>query len=102
MKDGFWLIWLAVLNTCHSPLAVSDSPFSTYFIGACIQISPQGLSRVWRVPDTPLSSHQGVMNGPPAGGTESHGNEKISCFRPLSSERALSGTRRVMSAGGWL
>src|SRR3954471_19246624 len=45
VKDGFWLIWLAVLKTCHSPLAAIDSPFSTYFIGACIQVSPLGRSR---------------------------------------------------------
>src|SRR3954467_9173479 len=38
VNDGFCLIWLAVLKTCHSPLAVIDSPFSTYFIGACIRI----------------------------------------------------------------
>src|SRR6187401_1131936 len=45
VKDGFWLIRLAVLNTCHNPLAAIDSPLSTYFIGACIQVSPHGLSR---------------------------------------------------------
>jgi hypothetical protein len=37
MNEGFCLILLAVENTCHTPLAAIDRPFSTYFIGACIE-----------------------------------------------------------------
>src|SRR4029079_13116480 len=29
-------ILLATENSCHTPLAATDKPFSTYFIGACI------------------------------------------------------------------
>src|SRR5712691_7910380 len=36
VKEGFCLILLAAENTCQTPLAAIDSPFSTYFIGACI------------------------------------------------------------------
>src|SRR5262245_7388315 len=37
VNDGFCLILLAVLNTCQRPLAERARPFSTYFIGACMQ-----------------------------------------------------------------
>src|SRR4030095_15751297 len=37
MNEGFCLILLAVENTCQMPFAVMASPFSTYFIGACMQ-----------------------------------------------------------------
>jgi hypothetical protein len=40
VNEGFWLIRLAVENSCHIPLAASDNPFSTYFIGACMQSAP--------------------------------------------------------------
>src|SRR5882672_8850733 len=36
VNEGFSLILLAAENTCQTPLAAIDSPFSTYFIGACI------------------------------------------------------------------
>jgi hypothetical protein len=37
VNEGFCLILLAAANTCHTPLAASDNPFSTYFIGACMR-----------------------------------------------------------------
>src|SRR6476469_10464805 len=66
VKEGFCLIWLAVLNTCHSPLAVIDSPFSTYFIGACIQVSPLGRSRTGVGPVALRTAMVG-KSGTPAG-----------------------------------
>src|SRR5687768_14638660 len=50
VNEGFWLILLAAENTCHMPLAAMDSPFSTYFIGACMRHSskrPVGPRRSW-------------------------------------------------------
>ena len=38
VNEGFWLILLAVEKTCQMPLAAIDSPFSTYFIGACMRL----------------------------------------------------------------
>ena len=38
VKDGFWRMAFAAENTCHRPLAVTASPFSTYLIGACIDV----------------------------------------------------------------
>src|SRR6188474_995007 len=41
VKEGFWRIEFRVLNTCHTPLAVTAMPFSTYLMGRCIAcISP--------------------------------------------------------------
>src|SRR5262245_33326475 len=36
VNEGFCLILLATEKTCQTPLAATDNPFSTYFIGACI------------------------------------------------------------------
>jgi hypothetical protein len=36
VNEGFCLILLAAENTCQTPLAAIDRPFSTNFIGACI------------------------------------------------------------------
>jgi len=34
--DGFWLTLLSCENTCQTPLATIDNPFSAYLIGACM------------------------------------------------------------------
>src|SRR3954469_18083817 len=38
VKDGFWRTEFAAEKTCHRPLAVTASPFSTYLMGACIDV----------------------------------------------------------------
>ena len=40
VNAGFWLILFRPLNTTQAPLAATESPFSKYLIGACIQKSP--------------------------------------------------------------
>ena len=36
VNDGLRRIEFRVLNTCHTPLAVTASPFSAYLMGRCI------------------------------------------------------------------
>src|SRR3954471_21654195 len=100
VKDGFWLIWLAVLKTCHRPLAAIDSPFSTYFIGACIQSSPLERSEA-----DGLLPHNPAITGKTAHrltGTGRHGSEKTGLFWPVSSEWAQSGAGWPWRRGGWV
>src|SRR5687767_13964990 len=40
MKEGFCEILLATENTCQAPFAAIESPFSTYFMGACMPFTP--------------------------------------------------------------
>ena len=70
VNEGFCLILLAAENTCQMPLAAIDSPFSTYFIGACMQSSPHAdgsgpelRASVWRrVRGPPESSGLGNLD----------------------------------------
>jgi hypothetical protein len=39
VNEGFWFTVFRRENTCQAPLAATESPFSTYFIGACIESS---------------------------------------------------------------
>src|SRR3982751_6088971 len=41
VKDGVCAILFRLLNTNQAPFAVSESPFSKYLIGACMQLSPR-------------------------------------------------------------
>jgi hypothetical protein len=59
MNEGFCLILLAVENTCQMPFAVMASPFSTYFIGACMQ----SLSWCYKTLKTRASALGGVRLG---------------------------------------
>ncbi len=40
VNDGFWEILFSRLNRNQAPLAVAESPFSKYLIGACMRESP--------------------------------------------------------------
>src|SRR5262245_55136222 len=42
VKEGLGRIEFRALNTCHTPLAVTAIPFSTYLMGRCIaDVSPR-------------------------------------------------------------
>ena len=63
MNEGFCLILLAAENTCQTPLAAIDSPFSTYFIGACMRLSFAAGSGCGSPAAGARSEHHGVSLG---------------------------------------